>query len=136
MSKKPNRKSEKKKEDDGILYKNDEQEYAMVTKKLGNSNFSVRLNMEDADRVGHLCGKLRDSRRNNRARNNVAMGSLVLVSRRDFQDDRVDIIHVYKPEHARELLNNAEYIQDNTTNNPYEDNDVVEEDAGFDFATL
>jgi translation initiation factor 1A len=78
-----------------ILFKEEGQEYAEITKILGNCRCECRCH-DGKVRLGHIRGKMR-----HRAR--IILGDTVLVSLRDFQHDKVDIIHKYTLDEAKNL---------------------------------
>ena len=78
-----------------LIYKEDSQEYAKVTKMLGNA----RIEADCYDGTTRLCG----IRGKMRKRIWITVGDIILVSLRDFQDDRGDVIHKYTPDEARSL---------------------------------
>lgn len=90
----------KVKEERKIVYKTDgESEYGVVTKKLGGSRFSVRLNLSTKEMIGKLCGKFKKG--SNKKENIVDIGSVVLLGFRDFQDTMAEIVYVYNNEEMR-----------------------------------
>ena len=66
---------------------NESQEYAQITKALGNCRFEVMC-FDGKSRLATMCGKMRK-------RVFVNQGELVLVSLRDWQDSKCDIIDKY-----------------------------------------
>ena len=68
---------------------NESQEYAQITKALGNCRFEVMC-FDGKSRLATMCGKMRK-------RVFVNQGELVLVSLRDWQDSKCDIIEKYNP---------------------------------------
>jgi len=122
MSKRPNKnvpKVEKK-----LLFKEDEQEYGLVTKTLGNGRFSIRLNLENKEVIGRLRGKFRHG--SQKKKNWVDVGTVVLISVRDFEDNNVDIIHVYDDAETRILKKNGDIVFDS---NREEVEDTTEDDV-------
>ena len=83
---------------DLILKSGKEQDYGKVEKILGNGRFSLLCN-DKIIRLGIIRGKMRK-------RNWVNMGSIVLYSIREYEKDKVDIIHVYN---LLSVLNNNYY---------------------------
>lgn len=80
-----------------FILKTDEQEYAKVTKLLGD----CRVECECYDkkvRLGIIRNKMRRGK-NNR----VTLGSIVIVSLREYQDSKADIVHVYNAEETIRL---------------------------------
>lgn len=84
--------------------------YAYVSRAYGNGQFGVHLveqgvdavqNLTDKEYRGRISGKMRKRKSGNFVRAN----DLVLISKRDFQtnDDKVDIIHVYKHDVVKKL---------------------------------
>ena len=84
-----------------IIEPDDEQEYAVVTKMLGNA----RLNVLCCDNKERLA-KIRGSMRKGTGKTLIEKGDLVLISKREFEDDKVDIIHKYHHEEASVLMRN------------------------------
>jgi translation initiation factor 1A len=116
-----------------LAQKGDYTNYGMVTKVLGNCHFMVKLNMENREVYARLCGKFRKG--SNKRDNYVNLNSVVLVALRDFEDDKVDIIHVYKPEEVRQLKKSGEYIEESMRDS--DDTETrVEEDTPFDFEDI
>lgn len=113
MPKKKNTKNRKNpvvQEERKIDYKGDGEEYGLVTKKLGNGRFLIKLQLKETEVIGRICGRMKRGR--NKHHNWVEEGSVVLVGLRDFQDDRVDIIHVYEESQVRSLKKSGEYIEE------------------------
>lgn len=87
----------------------DNEYYAHVIKPYGNGQFGVRLVVSDGDKLlsltekeyrGRLSGRMRKQKR----RNFVNKDDFVLISKRDFEENKVDILHVYRPEGVRKLI--------------------------------
>ena len=111
-------------QNDLILKSGKEQDYGKVEKILGNGRFSLLCN-DKIIRLGIIRGNMRK-------RNWVNMGSIVLYSIREYEKDKVDIIHVYNNnilkmlEHKMNLnfnISNEDNDDDDifTTNNTYEE---------------
>lgn len=81
------------------LVKEDEQEYAFVKKKYGGGVFDVIC----YDKITRKA-IARGSRRN---KFKVDNGSLILVSLRDFEDAKCDILYSYTPEEIDRLIENG-----------------------------
>ena len=104
-----------------MLYKDTATEYAIVTKKLGQGCFSVKLNGQQTEYRGRLCGKFRH--RSEKRSNFVEVGSVVLVGLRDYETGNVvDIINVYSQEATRLLYKSGELMDENKNS---EETDVV-----------
>lgn len=83
-----------------LLLKEDGQEYAIVSKILGNGHVECKC-MDDIVRRGNIRGKMRH-------RVWITLGDIVLCGLRDFQDDIVDIIHKYNADEISQLTNLSE----------------------------
>ena len=73
-----------------FILKEPDQEYATVVKTLGDGRFELSCN-DGITRLGHIRGKMR-------RRVWIHPTDVVLVSMRDFDDNKVDIIHKYTPQ--------------------------------------
>ena len=78
-----------------LIYKEDGQQYAEVQKALGDGRFTMQC-FDNISRIGKIRGK--DHRRMW-----IGVGDLILISLRDFEDEKADIIHKYSTEEARSL---------------------------------
>ena len=106
-----------------LIVKEEGQEYATVTKVLGNSRFEVAC-FDSVNRLAHVRGTMRKSQW-------VNSGDLILISLRDYQDNKCDIIHVYTAEEGRRLKQKGELPEAAEI-----DKDDDSELAAFDFAEL
>lgn len=70
-------------------------EYAQVLKMLGNGRV-MALCVDGVNRLCHIRGKMRKKVW-------INAGDVVLVSLRDYQDEKGDIIHKYTPDDVRTL---------------------------------
>lgn len=107
---------------------NESQEYAQITKALGNCRFEV-LCFDGKTRLATMCGKMRK-------RVFVNQGELILVSLRDWQDSKCDIIDKYNDNdiqkfRQKKLLPDFIKFEDNKINEDLYDNT----DLGFVFST-
>lgn len=79
-----------------LLLKEEEgQEYAKAARMLGDRRVECEC-YDGKVRTGTIRGKMRK-------RQWVNMGDVVLVTLREFQDDKVDIIHVYQSDEVKKL---------------------------------
>lgn len=78
-----------------LIFKEFGQEYAQVMKTLGSGHLEVQC-FDGQKRIAHIRGKLRKKVW-------INPGDIVLVSLRDFQDSRADIVLKYTPDEARSL---------------------------------
>ncbi|KAH8089640.1 hypothetical protein HD553DRAFT_304444 [Filobasidium floriforme] len=78
-----------------LVFKEDGQEYAQVLKMLGNGRVEAQC-FDGTKRLAHIRGKMRKKVW-------INQGDIVLLSLRDFQDDKADVIVKYTPDEARNL---------------------------------
>lgn len=110
--------------------------YAYVIKLLGNCRVLVLC-----DNGTEAIGVIRGSMRRFNKRVLIETGDILAVSMRDFQDNKVDIVHKYNAEQCKILINNKEIsdtlinaynkISNNTLNNTNEAN-IIFDDAAED----
>lgn len=99
INKKGGKKSRRTKhvhDETAVLYKTEGQEYGHVIKLLGNNRLDVYC-FDGVKRVCNIRGKMRK-------RIFINKDDAVLVSLRDFQDEKGDIIHKFPEEHKRTLI--------------------------------
>merc|ERR1739847_33534 len=78
-----------------LVFREDGQEYAQVTKMLGNGRLEAMC-FDGIERLCHIRGKLRKKVW-------IAQSDIVLVGLRDYQDAKADVILRYSPDEARSL---------------------------------
>jgi len=78
-----------------LQFKDDGQEYAQVTRMLGNGRLEAMC-FDGTKRLCHIRGKLRKKVW-------VNQGDIILVGLRDYQDGKGDVILRYNAEEARNL---------------------------------
>ncbi|KAH3758851.1 eukaryotic translation initiation factor 1A, Y-chromosomal [Pelomyxa schiedti] len=78
-----------------LTFKEDGQEYAQVTRMLGNGRLEAAC-FDGSKRMCHIRGKLRKKVW-------VNQGDIVLLGLRDYQDGKADVILKYNSEEARML---------------------------------
>tara|TARA_A100001015_G_C14938448_1_gene691495 strand:+ start:582 stop:1007 length:426 start_codon:yes stop_codon:yes gene_type:complete len=115
-----------------LEFKEDQQEYAHVTKMLGNGRCECMCS-DGRTRLGVIRGAMSK-------RVWITMGDLVLVSLREYQDDKADIIHKYTHEEANTLKNYGEINANMYNTHPnlaiaYEEQEESEE-TGIDFEDI
>jgi len=106
-----------------LMRDSDDQVYGVVTGVLGNGRFNVELVVDEEPRPAMQCrvrGKMR-------RREWVNSGDVVLVARRDFDDDKGDIITRYLP-HEVALLKKYGELPDVIHKDDDDDDDIVFED--------
>lgn len=105
-SKQRNHRDSKKRE---MVYPDDGQEYAIVQSMLGNGRAKVVCENKSTP-IGRICGSMR----NHRAKTIIESGDLVLISSREYDNSKVDIIHKYTNEETHFLISN-EYLTEYLT---------------------
>lgn len=105
------------------------QEYAQVVKMLGNGRCECFC-FDGVTRLGHIRGKMRKKVW-------ITAGDIVLVGKRDFQDEKVDIVHKYSADEARNLKQYGELPETARINETAVDmamaGDADDDDIGIDF---
>ena len=105
------------------------QEYSQVVKMLGNGRCECFC-FDGVTRLGHIRGKMRKKVW-------ITAGDIVLVAKRDFQDEKVDIVHKYTADEARNLKQYGELPETARINETAVDmameGDDANDDIGIDF---
>jgi translation initiation factor 1A len=110
-----------------VPFRDGEQVYAKVTKMLGNG----RLMAVDTEKTERLC----IIRGNMRKREWISVGDVVLLSRRDFQDGKADVVFRYTASEVCTLSKYGEltksFLRDDTVEElggdiEFEDTDDIE----------
>ena len=78
-----------------LVFKEDMQEYAKITKMLGDRRVTVVL-PDSSMMLAIIPGRFR-------RRCWMKVGDIILVSRRDFQDNKLDVIYKYNDDEKRAL---------------------------------
>merc|ERR1712029_224460 len=112
-----------------LVFKEDGQEYAQVIKMLGNGRLEATC-FDGEKRLCHIRGKMRKKVW-------INQGDIILLSLRDFQDDKADVIQKYTPDEARNLKSYGELpdhlkINETDTFGPGEGDDGVDFDDASD----
>ena len=89
------KKGKNQQESNEIFFKEDGQEYAKVTKVLGNCRLSLDC-FDGIERIGLIRGKMRKKVW-------INLSDTVLISTRDYQDNKCDVIHKYSENDVRKL---------------------------------
>ncbi|KAL1882076.1 hypothetical protein VTK73DRAFT_2485 [Phialemonium thermophilum] len=88
-------KNESDKEKRELTFKEEGQEYAQVVKMLGNGRLEAMC-FDGVKRLAHIRGKLRKKVW-------INQGDIILLSLRDYQDEKGDVILKYTADEARSL---------------------------------
>ena len=99
-----------------IILKDEGQEYAIVTKMLGNSRILAMT--PDKEIMCIIRGSMKKKVW-------IVVGDIILISIRDFQNDKADVIMKYTPEQARFLRSVGEIGEFEKT--------IEQSNDGFDF---
>merc|ERR1712183_448151 len=84
-----------------LVFREDGQEYAQVTKMLGNGRLEAMC-FDGVKRLCHIRGKLRKKVWINQS-------DIILVGLRDYQDAKADVILKYSADEARNLKSYGEF---------------------------
>lgn len=108
-----------------LVIKEEGQEYAQVTKMLGNGRIETSC-FDGVKRIGHIRGKMRKKVW-------INQGDIILVSLREFQDEQCDVIVKYTPDEARTLKAQGELPESARINegDPY--GQGSDEECNFEF---
>ena len=111
-----------------LRLKEEGQEYAQISKCLGNCRFTV-LCFDGKERMATMCGGMRKRRF-------VNQNDIVLVSLRDWQDEKCDIIDNYDDNLTRKMKDKG-IIPDSIKldSDKPNDSDSEDENMGFVFST-
>ncbi|CAO1394395.1 unnamed protein product [Diamesa hyperborea] len=94
-------KNENESEKRELIFKEDEQEYAQVTKMLGNGRLEAMC-FDGQKRLCHIRGKLRKKVW-------INQGDIILIGLREYQNTKADVIFKYTPDEARNLKTYGEF---------------------------
>ncbi|KAF6029345.1 eIF-1A [Bugula neritina] len=98
-----------------LIFKEDGQEYAQVTKMLGNGHLEAMC-FDGVKRLCHIRGKLRKKVWINQS-------DIILIGLRDYQDSRADVIMKYSSDEARNLKAYGELPETAKINEDFGDGD-------------
>lgn len=108
-------------------------EYAQVVKMLGGGRVDAKCFSDGVVRQCTICGRMRKKVW-------ISMGDIVLISLRDFQDNKADVVHKYAPDESRQLKNIGEIPSNIRVNEVadvgVEEADDEEETDDFDFDAI
>ena len=110
-----------------LVFKTFQEDYAIITQKLGDRRMMVKLADMGADIMGIIPGRFRK-------RCWFDIGDLCLVSQREFQEGKVDIVYKYTPDERRELCRLGEIPPTFSSTMPELGDDANEQDDAFEFA--
>lgn len=108
-----------------LVLKEEDQEYAQITKMLGNGRVEATC-FDGKKRIAHIRGKLRKKVW-------MQQGDIILVALRDFQDNQCDVVHKYNSDEARTLVSMGELPENSKINQTGTFDMDEDEDANFEF---
>lgn len=116
-----------------LIYREDEQAYARIIKPLGDSRFECECFDLNENLIGHVRGAFKK-----RVWMNV--GDIILVSYRNFDKERCDIIHKYTIDEAHTLKALGEIPTavnlHATALEIFDENKDLQDDVGFEFEDI
>ena len=83
-----------------LIYKQDMEEYAQITKMLGDRRVTVMF-PDKTEFIAIIPGRFRK-------RCWMKVGDIVIVSRREFQETKMDILHKYNDDEVKVLIKEYE----------------------------
>lgn len=121
------------KTDRDLVFSEDGQAYAMIKNKFGDGRFNCELIGINKTIIGHIAGSMRKKVW-------INIGDIVLVSLREFNLDKCDIIHKYNQDEARSLKSYGEIPENYNLNASLLDimdkENSLEENLNFDFEEI
>lgn len=91
-----------------LLKPTEDQAYAKVVRLFGNCRLECTLIDSETQAEVSKLGIIRHKIAGKGRGHFIGVGDLVLVSRRDFQEDKVDVIHKYNEEEVERLMDMGE----------------------------
>ena len=98
-----------------LIFKEDGQEYATIIDMLG----SGRCNIKIIDSNVKCLGIIRGGMRKNKSKNFIRKDDIVLISLREYQEEKVDIIHLYTFDEVKSLIEYGEIKIENNTEDEF-----------------
>lgn len=117
-------KNENENEKRELVFKEEGQEYAQVTKMLGNGRLEAMC-FDGVKRLCHIRGKLRKKVW-------INSGDIILLGLRDYQDTKADVILKYTADEARNLKTYGELPESAKINENAGIEDDFDENITFD----
>jgi translation initiation factor 1A len=102
-----------------IPFKEDLQDYGLVQNLLGTGRVKVLCLTDNIERLGTIRGKMYKKVWINK-------DDLILVSLREYQDDKCDVIFKYTPDECKFLKKHGEIHKDLTTIREVNEDDLIE----------
>ena len=102
-----------------LITKEEQETYGQVLNALGNNRLMVKCFSDNKDRICTIRGSMRKKIWINK-------NDIVLVSLRDFQDDKADIIHKYDDSDVKRLKKMNEIIIEDKPQEFINDDDLID----------
>ena len=99
-----------------LLFKENNQDYGKITKIFGNCRFEVTT-CKNIKLLGIARGKMRKKIW-------IRLNNYILYTIRDFEEDKVDIIHTYNDDEVKQLIKYNEIIEIKENNEELNNNEV------------
>jgi translation initiation factor 1A len=106
-----------------LQYKEEDQVYGKVAKVHGGGRYEVDC-FDGIKRLGRVRGSFKNS-------GGISVGVILLISLREYQDYKCDILLLYSPEEARKLQSLGDVPLDISG-----DKDIEDKDIGFTFEDI
>ncbi len=87
------------------ISKTDDQDYAKILKVFGSGRYQVLCLSDKIERLGISRGKMN-------SRGKIVIDSLVLISKRDYQDSKCDILYLYDRDELKVLQHHGDIASD------------------------
>ena len=110
-------------EDRELRYKEESEEYAQIIKILGDGRFQCKC-ADGVDRIAHVRGKMRK-------RTWLANGDIILVSIREFEPEKCDVVEKYKEKEVAKLKSVGEIPDTMVLVNSGENEEKNDEEGGI-----
>ena len=112
-----------------LIFRTEEfQDYGLVLELYGNNRCKIQLYHDKSERLGIIRGNMRK-----RSQQRIHKDVIVLVALREFENDKVDIVHLYDSTECKSLIEYKEIDTDFVNNNSifkttssYIDEDCIE----------
>jgi translation initiation factor 1A len=122
---KHHKKTVKTEEKRALFLKEEGQEYANVIKTLGNRRLEVNC-FDGEKRLAHIRGNFKGQ---------IFIGDIILVSLREYQDKKADVIHKYTADEARKLKTMGELPESVVISDKIGE-ETVEDEIPFEFESI
>ena len=110
-------------EDRELRYKEESEEYAQIIKILGDGRFQCKC-ADGVERIAHVRGKMRK-------RTWLANGDIILVSIREFEPEKCDVVEKYKEKEVAKLKSVGEIPDTMVLVNSGEKEEKNDEEGGI-----